>query len=289
MSYSLSASSINTINSTLPTLMPQSVVELSPNVFKVLSVFVPLSRELDNDDIKQMHAAALGDQFSLVPESVEYVRDEGRKIAITSMVVANIISKPYKEETTAGMRVIQANVFMDNESAIWKVVGKGENRRLVQNIREDFKSLITSRINSSRNELIASVINKGVPQIEVNPGDFVLFYNTESNAVDCGFALSEDDKYKVFSYDSKEFYTVSPQAMIRCIDGGTLINAASLVKSAEFDMTDGEFNPQLSKKYQDYMQFLYNGTDYFNNLKSLLQLRHRNGVANLPVSTMKNL
>jgi hypothetical protein len=286
MSYNLSSEALSEINASLPAMMPQSVVSLSNTSFKVLSAYVPLSRELDVDDIKTMHSAAFGDQFELISESVEFVGAEGRKNVITSILEANLVSKPYEERTVKAMKLIQANVFMDDESHIWRATGKGDNRRLVQSVKEDFKAIITARLNARRNEMIASLINKGVPSIEVNPGDFALFYNANSAALDCGFALSEDDHYKVFSYDNREFVTVDPQAMIRVVEGSSLIKSATMLDNDEFRMTDGEFSTNLSKKYQDYMQFLYNGTDYFNNLKALLQLRHKNGMSSLPVSTM---
>ncbi len=280
---------LSEINNSVPTLVPQIFKRITDNTFKIASVYQPLDRALDIEEIKLMHSSALGDQFELVPESVEFIgeQQDGRNL-ITSIVTANIVSMEYNKKNTHGMRVVSANVFVDDDNHIWTVTGKGDKRRIVQSVKEDFNAILASRINSRRDMLIAKVAYNGMPEADVLGGDFVLFFNAGAGEIDSGFALTDNENYKVYSMKANEFVDATPDMIIRAQDGNQLPNSKSLraMNDGDFDLTD-KADPAALNRYADYMRTLYNGTDYFAKLTDLLAFRRRTGAENLPVSTMK--
>ncbi len=278
------------INNSLPTLVPQLHMNLSDTTFKVLSSYVPIANVLSADDFTKMFAAEFGEQFALIPETVEYSGSENGSVLISAMLKANVVSRPYTEAAVKGMNLITANIFQDREENIWKVVGTGDDRRIVQTVKEDFKRIIDSRVAARRNELIANVAFRGMPVSECAPGDFSLFFNTQADKIDCGFIFKKGDGFGSFSYDSRSFVGVNPNAVVRGVDISEIkrtLEAFDETSMDNFDMTDGQFTPARRKQYQDYMSFLYNGTDYFAKLKNLLSLREKNGRDDLPTSTMR--
>ena len=281
---------LSDINNSIPTLLPQLFKKLSDTTFKVASVYTHLDRFLEIDEIKLMHSSALGDQFDLIPESVEFISEQqdGRNL-ITSIVTANMVSMEYNKKNTHGMRVVSANVFVDDENHIWKVTGKGDKRRIVQSLKEDFNAILASRINSRRDMMVAQVAYRGMPEADVHGGDFVLFFNAGLHAVDSGFAFTNGSNYNVFSMQANEFVDVTPHMVIRAQDGSQLPKSKSLSdlsNNGDFDLTDKADTTALNR-YADYMRTLYNGTDYFAKLTDLLAFRRRMGAENMPVSTMK--
>jgi hypothetical protein len=275
-----------------PALYPQAFVKLDNSVFKVASLYAPLARVLSNDELIAMHSEALGDNFALIPESTELHSVVATKNYITSLVRANIVSKPYEEKAVRAMKCISKNVFIDDEDHIWKVSGQGDSARLVQSKTEDFASILNERINSRQNVIVASCTSNDIAAHDSETGDFVLFYNVKSADLDTGYAFaSANGKYNIFSYTTREYEEVSTQNIIRSAVIDSDRKQSLFYKTCAFNQdlaaNNGDFNKPLKNKYADYMKFLYDGTDYYKKLTDLLSLRMQTGTSHLPVSTIR--
>lgn len=278
-----------------PSLYAQRFVPLSKSVFKVASLYAPLARPLTDEELVTMHATALGDQFTLMPETVEFVDKHNNRNLIVAFVRANLISKPYKpEEVKASMRCLSKNVFVDNEDTIWKIAGQGDDARLVQSKQEDFAAILKERINSQQNMVMASCTTDQINVHGTRNGDFVLFYSKVSDDLDHGYAFTTGDNYTILSFERKEYEVVPSEAIVCAVSIEPTVKFSPFnvndrrgkAFAEDLAMTNNELTKPLQNKYREYMKFLYNGTDYFAKLSELINLRNANGNG-LPVSTIR--
>jgi hypothetical protein len=277
-----------------PSLYPQSFVAIAKDVFKVGCIYSPIARELSEEELTTMYAKALGDQFTVMPETIEFHSHIGERNVITAFVRANTISKPFDEkEVRASMRCLSKNVFIDDEDTIWKATG-GDNPRLVQSKQEDFAAILNERINSQQNVVMATCVSTDLNAHDTENGDVVLYFSPASYDLDIGYAFKYRDRFQVLSYKTKEFEEIKSENIVRSAvinmdNKHSVFNPKYKTGAAMLDdiaMTNGEFTKPLRNKYQEYMKFLYNGTDYFKKLTDLLTLREKVGT-NLPVSTIR--
>jgi hypothetical protein len=287
----------------LPTLSPQNFIALSADTFKTGAIYSPISRVLSKEEITAMYAAAYGDNFAVIPETVEMHSEISGRNFVTALIRANLVSEPYNPTTVKArhLKALSKNVFVDNEDHIWRVSGEGEAARIVQSCDEDFGAILKERINSLQNVVMASCVSdSNLATHDTQNGDFVLFFSKAANAMDTGFAFQHNGGYTILSYSRKEWEDVSTNNIIRAAEiqrdqfasvfnpkhnSGNLSLAAKL--ESDLERTDGEFTKPMKNSYHDYMKFLFDGTDYFKKLDSLLNLRYQTGMDHLAVMTIR--
>jgi hypothetical protein len=296
MTRALSDSFFESISSQMPTLLPQNFAALSDVAFKVESTcFGVRPSDISLEVLEKIHTSAYGEQFSVIPESINVYSDDfsalstrERPMRVVSILQANQRSVEYNEANLRGFKVVSANIFHDQEGTIWRVVGN-KNKRLVQTIRENFADLIKSRITANKNTVIASVVNAGIPVQPTEGGDFVLFYNTESQSLDTGLIFHTSAGKEVFSYSQKQFVPVSDHCIVSSVMNTDVFKELKAFDESsvdDFDFNTAQFTPSMRTNYQKYFSFLYNGTDFFDTFKKLLTMRQGVSRENLPLSTM---
>lgn len=208
-------------------------------------------------------------KLSLVECSVNRVLD-GNQPVTTLLVVANAESKDYTPETTKGMQVVTANMFMDESDNMWKVVGDEQNRRLVQMSNDNLDEILASRM--ARKVVHASY----TPDVKVGNGDYIHYYEPKLGRVTAGFTMNVAEVGQVVVERSTGApYKVEAAQIVDTIPSKFL--------SEEFrvdiprHLTLAELTGTMASAHMDYMRKLYAGTPYFAKLEKLVAQKKSNG------------
>lgn len=219
-------------------------------------------------------------------DKVRYLRNSGHrplpdnKSLVCAFVELNAPSKAYDTEGLQGMKVVAENVFADANDKIWRATGEGDARMLVQDTEDDLASLLGTR--GSHSIVTASM---DIPLEEAfTAGDGVLWYDTDSEQVRCGVAVSND---LVFDFDARDKFAKVEKAAVLLVDEApaeVTIAAGLDIMNRNVQGTPSvnifqkpESGSPLDKdnmiqKHLAYMSTLYSTRgEYFNRLKSLLQ------------------
>lgn len=260
-----------------PRLILQSAVELNPTTFRIVASHAPIAGELNEADYSEMLRNATEKKFSLIPDTVDVLTDENtHQEVITALIEASAPAKRYDEDyVRANMRVLAANSFMDDtDQTIWRVVGDGDNRMLVQSLREDFAGLLSARLARTPGAVVASAIYSGITPAN---GDYIYYYNTEAGNLAFGFAVTSGDQLKVFDRTAAQLFDISAAHVVAAADGTTLDKkyslAAHIMEDRSRQSLAENISPSALNAYLDYMRTLYSGTEYFRDLEKLVKLR----------------
>ena len=225
----------------------------NPGQFSEAEYDASLRRETDN-------------KMRVVEASVRVVHD-GYRPVVAFLAEPLLESKPYEDEKVKGMTVVTANVFSDEGDNMWKVVGEGKSRRLVQMSEDNLDDLLASRAARNNNVVHASY----VPDLAIANGDYVFYFDQKDHEIRAGFALHTADKGTVvIERESGEMRPIVPFQVVEAFVGSALKNTETgedhSLKIPSYKTT-ASFDGGMAKEYLDYARKLYGGTRFFSELE----------------------
>ena len=283
------------VQNALPTLSLQAYTVIpssNKTVYRFTAAYGRPKKELTVQDCSDMCYAAFGDQFTLVPGSVEIVAKTASKDVISGILSANTLSVSVnKDELKKDYRLVSANVFMDNEDKIWQLVGDGENRRLVQAIKEDLGKILEARLAKKAEAVVASSLTN---YFGVTPerGDYALYYSAASMDYDYGYAVVAGSDIFVAPRNRNMIEKVVSEQIIDCVEASSLPDEKQdmRVMSMMFNTpkaTSSNFSAEMATEYLNYMRQIYADTSYFDKLEELISLRRQLSNMNAPLNTQE--
>lgn len=210
-------------------------------------------------------------RLKLVEGSVYPIRDDGK--SFRAILLSTAKSLPYTEENLKGKLVIRANVFEDEtDHSIWKTVGDGDARRIVQTPNEDQASILQKVYDPNVKYALASTASN-VSDFAL-PGDMVAYYNEKRQTVCCGIVADiaegkdeTDDTVKVLDKDSREPVDVKSPAILAHV----AVNKA-YDKWRELRAANGG---DAGQQYLSYLRSLYEGNAAAKEMLSALEAQIR--------------
>lgn len=265
-----------------PQLLLQRALPLSNSAFRITASHGVNRLNIDEDGYNDLVMAATKRVFGLVPDTLVFLADDiSRQIVLSAIIQANTEVRDYSEQNLRGMRAVSANVFADDsDNSIWRVIGDGDNRALVQNMKEDFSALLAARL-ERRAEAVVTANYAG--EVPAN-GDYVYYYNPEFYQTGFGFALtSSDNKLQVYDRERNAAFAITAGHIIEINDGEALPKEYSLVARMLEDAGRSRavladvIAPAAFTAYLDYMRTLFAGTDYFAELERQIKSSRKSG------------
>lgn len=279
---------------TLPNLDLQTVIaaDVKANLYRITASHGKTTKPLSDVDYANMITNTLDSRFTLLADTLEDLGDYNHSHVFSALIIANTISiKASASEDLNGFRVVEANVFLDNEDKIWRMVGEGEGRRLVLSEKEDLSALLNARITRKSTAIVASsaIHYMGMP---VNRGDYIMYYNTTASDYSFGFAVVSEGNVVVADRKLGKIATISPAQVIASVMNDSMPKEIvdtqrSAMMLALETVTDNEFSAPMANTYVDYLSKLYKGTEFFKHWEELIQNRRKVGSDNLPLTTMR--
>lgn len=225
----------------------------NPGQFTEAEYDASLRRETDN-------------KMRVIAGTTRVVHD-GYRPVVAFLTEPMLESKPYEEDTVKGMTVVTANVFSDEGDDMWKVVGEGNSRRLVQMSEDNLDELLASRCARNNNVIHASY----TPDLAIANGDYVFYFDQKDHEVRAGFALHTADKGTVvIERESGEMRPIVPFQVVEAYIGAALKDPNTKedysLKVPSYRAT-ASFDGGMAKEYLDYARKLYGGTRFFSELE----------------------
>jgi len=265
------------IAETKPIMLLQRAIALAPMAFRVVATHAPYREQLTEQDYDQMLATATGNQFRLFPATLEPLNNINGQYIVSFIAEANTAVKDYSEPyVREHMRVLSSNVFVDDsDNSIWRVVENGDQKYLVQSIKEDYAKLIGERLARRASQVVSSANYAGI--VPAN-GDYLQFYASDKGNLAYGFALSSDGKLQVGERESGKLIEIAPAHVVAAVQGTSLEKKYSLAQHM-INETGGtavlaeEISPAALTAFVDYFRTLYSNTDFFASLEKLVRNR----------------
>lgn len=266
------------IADTKPVMLIQQATQLSDVAFRIVATHAPFKAPLDEADYDQMLATATNNQFRLFPATLQPLNQSNGQHIVSFIIEANTQIKDYSEtEVRERMRVLTANVFVDDsDNTIWRVVENGDQKYLVQSIKEDFAKLLGARLAKRSNQIVSNAHYAGI--IPAN-GDYIQYYDKNLGNLAFGFAMtSNDNTVQVCERTSGNLVKIDPTHVVAAAQGSSLDKKYSLAnylvqQTGSNTVLAEEFSPAALGAFVDYMRQLYGGTDYFVQLEKLIRNR----------------
>lgn len=196
----------------LPVLKVESYRPIDANNFALIFSSIETNKEFKQAEYSAALESLTDNKLSIVADSV-FRMPSGSIPLMRCIAASNKEVIPAKEETLASMKRISANVLEDDNGIMWKMVGEGDARQIVQVTQEDFGQLLAKRRRIA--QMTASIDDAMV--IDYRDTDYVYFMNPEIEAMDFGFAVKT----------AKQDYVVS-----RTLKGAVKIQAHQVVEAA---------------------------------------------------------
>lgn len=219
-----------------------------------------------NIDYPKAVARTFNNMLVSVPDSLTVHREDN--IPVVSMIVrANVDSLPFNEENVQNMKSVRANIFMDSDDNIWSVEGEGENRRLVQNAKEDLDEILSARLG----RFSVQAAEHKEPETFYN-GDFISYYNTKFNKVRAGIGFHTKDGDIVLDVKNKTRYNLEHAAVIAA---GTIPDEDKRIE-IDASLLQTSLPSSAANAHLDYMRKLFgNHPEYYNKLVELVKNQQR--------------
>lgn len=215
-------------------------------------------------------------KFTLVASTLRTVLD-GHQPVVAFVIQPQLTSMEYTDESVKGMHVVRANVFTDESDNMWKVVGEGKSRRLVQMSEDNLDEILASR--RARNVVHASY----TPDVTFANGDYVFYFDPKVNEVVAGFGLHTDKGSVVIERESCEMRPVAPQQVVEAFVGAALksdTNEDLSLKVPPYKAL-ATFDGGMAKEYLEYARKLYGGTRFFTELEKWVSKKKSGGNATI--------
>lgn len=255
-----------------PNIHIQEHTHLGNNTFSILCSHPANSKGFTEEEYEKAVTAAFNRKFSLVSGTLLPVDTSDPRKLVRMIIAPNTEVVPYTEEATQKMKVVRANMFVDDEDKIWRVVGDDESgRHLVQVSEDNYNEILSAR----RSRLVVNASENNT--LEFANGDYIFYFSPETYTVKAGFGLHTNYKGDVvFDRESGKTVEICKEQVVEAIDGTSLDeDKRADIKHSELSV---DFGSDMASRHLEYMRKLYNGTDYFRKLEELVNKRRSTGV-----------
>ena len=185
----------------LPAIQIAAFDQINKETFNLRLTTPHSDNRYTQNDYNEALASITENKFQLVSDSLFRNQDGSlRCIAFT-----NFVTKPADEKTVSSMNRLNANVLEDDRGEMWRMIGEGDNRQLVQVAQEDYAALLQRR--RQLTQMTASE-DYGTADVPYEDLDFVYFANPELQAMDFGFIVKTADQDFVVSRSMKGALTI---------------------------------------------------------------------------------
>ena len=210
-----------------------------------------VKKQFSFEQYNEVLSSLTGNNLSIKPGSLIPVENPTKRNSLFKAILVNQVeSKIFNEENAKGLSAVKANIFLDPENdIIWKVEGDDNNKRLVRISEEDFTELLEAKKN--RNPILSSVEDV----VPYHNGDYVYFFNHETNSMDFGTIVERDNADCVFTRESQKLVKLKTHNQVLLAhqndsDHDVNVYRAKMVIAKEYNMED----------YLELLRKLY-GTD----------------------------
>lgn len=248
----------------------QQVFSLGNSAYRLI---VSLSNSnVDQEEFAEAVGKATDYRVKTVAGTEAQVCEFGNLFSV--FATANTPSRPYAE--AANLKLLASNMFVDDEKNLWKVVGEGEDKRLVQMSNDNLDDVLASRLS---HKIVTASYDLG----SAKTGDYTVFFNSRTSKVEAGFAIeTKEDGLCVFSRDTEVLEKIDVHAVISSVMGSDIKDQPFERKEMETAVTKEGLDKILS-----YMKRLYGGTDYFVEIEKAIKDRANMGERGLYKPTNK--
>lgn len=247
----------------LPVLKVEAFKPIDKNNFALIFSSIATNKDFNQAEYSAALNSITDNKLSIVADSI--FRIESNKVPVMRCIAAsNIEAIPAKQETIASMKKISANVLEDDNGIMWKMVGDGDNRHIVQVSQEDFGELLAKRRRIT--QMTASVEDGLV--IDYRDTDYVYFMNPEIEAMDFGFMVKASNKDYVVSRALKAPVKVLPHQIVEA--AGTNGGKINLTQRRREIAAANSSDPTTA--YINYLKELYGAkSDYVKDYEKAIR------------------
>lgn len=204
--------------------------------------------------------------FSVVPSTMLKIHNKHHHL-YTAVAMANTQNHMFTDETVAklGLTLTTANVFVDEQDNVWKAVGDGDNKRIVLTSTDDYDKILGAR--RSRNLITAALTTN----MSLNMGDYVMFYDPRSQALDFGYAVNANT---VFSKSSQTMVQVIAELVLEVAAVGSMDVNPLIINSKEVMAS----TKTGTAAFLEYWSKLYNKPETLGFYKALETLMKKSTI-----------
>lgn len=235
----------------------QKIIPMGDKSFKIIASHA--NKAYSNEQYMEAVASMTDNKMRVVPNSIKRfgTGDFSYNPHVQLIVKANLKSKSYNDNNVKGLKVIASNVFMSEEdNAIWKKVGEGEEARLVQTSDDDYEAILNAR--KARN---ITTVSSMIEDIHAEEKDYVAFYNDKDGKVEFGVMASDGF---VVERSTESLVKVEPKQIVEAV---AVTNDDTAEELASIDTSNLD-------KMLNYMKVLYGAhPEFFDRLESLIKQR----------------
>lgn len=287
------------IQGRLPTLNLQTFAVVpgsNSTVFRITASNAVVAKPLTYRDYEEMVVAAFDTKLALLSPSLERVAriNHDSVDVVTGLVLANTPSHPVTDEDLGDkFRVVANNVFMDGDDGLWRLVGEGDGRRLVQAVKEDLTAMLNARITrkGGANMVIAS---SRINYVGLLPerGDYTMYWSLADDNLRYGFAALAGDQLLVANRHSDKIEKIHPTQVIDCAPPSNipaeLVKAADLPTALSHRPAPSDFTSAQATDFLGYWKKLYGShPEFFSRLEGLISARRSVGNVDQPLLTIR--
>ena len=251
-SYEATADIVQKLTSESP-VFGMDIQSIAPINDTLVSIVATVS-EVNEEKIGHKLEEDTDNKVAIVPDSVQEV-DNPRMTTARFFATINKRMQPATEKVLAGMTMIRANVYADEETnSIWTVEGVGDNKYLVQKTTDDLSDIFQARLNRR-----VTSQNQESQQVAYASGDFAS-YITHDGKVTAGMLFGDDKNHLIgYSYDRRTSEVINPGQVLCSVD----------ITQDDQDIDTQELKANISTRQGDdilrYYRKLFGGNPAFFN------------------------
>lgn len=249
----------NALADRVPAISIQAYEKIADGVFA--TVFTTERPNYSGDELRGGMSRLFTGAFAIADDTLVRITNPYYNL-YRAVIQANTESHEFNEDvcTKLGLKLTTANVFVDPENMVWKVVGEGEGKRLVLTSMDDYEQILGAK--RSRQIVTASLDEP----VSYAFGDYVMFFNPTLASVDFGYALAPNT---VLSRTSGATTEVHPHAVVEAAVGAVLGHGHLKLDLAQFEETalarDGK------DAFLQYWKQLYANTPVYDELEKIMR------------------
>lgn len=179
-----------------------------------------------------------------------------------AVIVANTESHEFNDENCQrlGLQLTVANVFVDPDDMVWKVVGDGDDKRLVLTSVDDYDKILACK---RAEQLVTASVDSRIPY---GFGDYVLYYDGQRQRIDGGYAVNASS---VLSRSTGEVVEISPYAVIEAAVASSLDHNHLKLDIAKYEET--AMDKTAIAAFLDYWRQLYANTPVYTEIEKMMR------------------
>jgi hypothetical protein len=254
-----------------PVMNLYSFQPVAKGYFSAVFASAETTKNFSFADFQEVVQSAFGGRVSIVAGSLHDI--ETAHIPMHRMILECSAERiPASDAEKRGLTVVQANLFTDPSDNMWKMVGEGENRELMQlGGMDDFSAMLAKK--QMRNRVTASVADS----LEFDDGDYAKFFNPVTAEIDFGFVNNRTDGTYILARESGKLTRINDgcileAACIEKVEGATKDSNNAVMASPSVWREAAIAADQFSMNaYLDYQRSLFGGTAFFTALENALR------------------